>query len=84
MFYKRMFGVRSSTDNTYVYGELGHLPLIVSRKIRIFKYWLKVQSSNNIILQSCYNEMLDYDDAWVVYTCIRNELFNLGLGCIWN
>jgi len=33
-------------------------------------------------VQSCYNAMLDYDDAWII--CIRNELFNLGLGYIWN
>jgi len=60
MFCKRMFGVGSSTNNAYAYCELGRPLLIVSRKIRIFKYYLKY--IDKILLQSCY-KMLDYDDA---------------------
>ena len=40
-FCKRILKVKRSTMNEIMYGELGSIPLIVQRYIRIVKYWLK-------------------------------------------
>ena len=38
-FLKQVLGMRSQTFNDAVYGELGRVPLSVSRKERILNYW---------------------------------------------
>ena len=43
MFCKNILGVKKSTCNNLIYFELGRLPLIFLRKIKIFKYWMKVK-----------------------------------------
>ncbi|XP_045180152.2 uncharacterized protein LOC123539573 isoform X1 [Mercenaria mercenaria] len=48
-FCKTLLGVRQSTCNVAVYGELGRYPLYINRYVRIVKYWLKLCQSNNII-----------------------------------
>ena len=40
-FCKWVLKVSKSTTTEMVYGELGRFPLIVERKLRIVKYWLK-------------------------------------------
>ena len=64
-----------------VYVELGRFPLYITRKLRILKYWLKVRQSNNCILQSCYDYMVENNDSWAVN--IKQELQALGLGQMW-
>ena len=51
---KRILNVKTSTPNIMVYYELGRYPLIVTRKIRIFKFWMKLLNANNCILKGCY------------------------------
>ena len=41
-FCKSISKVKRSTMNEIMYGELGRIPLIVQRYIRIVKYWLKI------------------------------------------
>ena len=36
--------MRQQTYNMAVYGELGRVPLTVTRKSRIIRYWLKILS----------------------------------------
>ena len=64
-----------------VYCELGKLPLIVTRKLRIFKYWLKLKDTDNCILMSCLKERCDGKDPWILN--IKNELSMLGLEYLW-
>ena len=45
-FLKSILGVKKSTPNCFVYGELGVFPLIIERKVRILKYWLKILKSD--------------------------------------
>ena len=56
-FCKNMLGVKRSTPNSVIYCELGRLPFICIRKIRILKYWLKLLKTNNCILKNCYEDM---------------------------
>ena len=46
--------VKTQTPSASIYGELGRVPLIIKRKERILKYWLKVKFSCNVLLQHAY------------------------------
>ena len=58
-FCKSILGVKRSTSNFVVYCELGRLPLIYVRKLRIIKYWLKIMQSENCILKSSVEYMYE-------------------------
>ena len=57
-FCKRILGVKLSTSNVGVYGELGRFPLYINRYTSIIKYWLKLNCTDNIILKTIYQRML--------------------------
>jgi hypothetical protein len=58
-FCKKVLGVKKSTMSMMLYDEFGWIPLHVQKKYRILKYWLKLKKTNNCILKSIYQEMLD-------------------------
>ena len=76
-FCKTLLGVKKSTTNDLVYFELGRLPLYISRKLRIIKYWLKLRKSENCILKACLAQRILDNDEWII--SIKNELNWLGL-----
>ena len=53
---KWILGVKSRTGNAAVYGELGRYPLYISRHVQIMKYWLKLLDTDNVILQTVYED----------------------------
>ena len=62
-FCKTILGVRSTTSNVAVYGELGRYPLYINRYVRIIKYWFKIIRSDDIIIQSVIKKsLLDLDN----------------------
>ena len=62
-FCKRILGVKLSSSNLAVYGELGRFPLSISKYIRILKYWFKILNTENCIIKG-------------VYTCLMDDLDN--------
>lgn len=87
-FLKSLLCVKSSTPNCFVYGELGVYPLILERKYRIVKFWLKILRSNDeSFLKKMYMDMiLSYNVhpqrvSWV--KLLRNMLFQYGFGYVW-
>lgn len=46
---KQILGVKLSTSNAGVYGELARYPLYICRFVRIIKYWFKLLHTDNII-----------------------------------
>ena len=44
-FCKRLLGVKSSTQNNFIYGETGRISLLNIRYFNIIKYWLKICNS---------------------------------------
>ena len=66
------------------YYQFVRYPMFATRKIRIFKYWLKLMNTDNCILNGCYNYLYDMclknpndTNNWVC--CVRNELCRIGL-----
>ena len=83
-FCKRLLGVRKGTCNDFIYCELGRFPLQIIRKQRIFKYWIKLRNTNNIILRAVglCEDMEKYKDGWLMK--VKQELNELDLRYIWN
>ena len=46
-FLRRILGVRTSTNLAALYGELGRIPLAVTRKVNMIKYWIKILQQND-------------------------------------
>ena len=80
-FCKRLLNVPTNTCTAAVYGELGRYPLFINRYVRILNYWLKIISTDNIILKRIYSQAVDdCDDGnrnWVHN--IKNMLNEYGL-----
>ena len=52
-FLRKILGDRKSTNLVALYGELGRHPMIIERKIRMIKYWIKLlRSRDNSLLKS--------------------------------
>ena len=89
-FLKNLLGVKSSTPNCFVYGELGVLPMIVERKIRVLKFWLKIirsLNSNENYVQKVYKELInvnhEYPSSVTWVSQVKNMLETCGMGFAW-
>ena len=87
-FLKSVLNVKKSTPNCFVYGELGVYPLSLHRKIRIFKYWVKIVNSNEkTFIKQMYKELVSQSilqpmtKTWV--TLFKDLLYSVGLGEFW-
>jgi hypothetical protein len=83
---KQLLKVKQSTCNSAVYGELGRLPLACARIVKIVKYWFKVRDSENVILKTIYDEMVENGENhghtnWV--TMLRDVLNRYGFSEVW-
>ena len=86
-FCKRLLGVKKSTQNDFIYGELGRFPMQLYRFIRIINYWLKiVTGQKSLYINSVYQDSLDNIDVTNKYSwsrSVRNLLFECGFGDVW-
>ena len=86
---KRIHGVKLSTSNSAVYGELWRYPLYINRYVRSIKYFIKlytVKQTNSILYSTlCYmgngaeNIIRCYN--WI--TKVRDLLQNTGFVNVW-
>ena len=69
-----------------VYSELGRFPLLISRKVRILKYWIRLLRTRNCILNAIYNDMYDECESGNKSSGVNNVkcmLLSLGFGHVW-
>ena len=68
-----------------VYGELSRYPLNISRYVRI-KYWTKVVQTENIIMKSLYDVMMQQMKKSVVNWAskVKYLLDTYGFSYLWN
>jgi len=59
-FCKTLLNVKQSTCTMHIYGESCRYPLYISRHTAKIKYWCKLFNSNNIIIRTLYNDLLEY------------------------
>ena len=89
-FLRKLLCVKMTTNSSALYGELGRVPLIVIRKLRMLKFWLKVlKSDESSIIRQVY-EMLRCDsDNNVTYGGknwahqVKLVLQEIGLNYFW-
>ena len=59
-FCKLLLGVKKTTQNDFIYGELGRTSCIIKRYVLIIKYWFKILLSEDVkYIKLVYNMMLD-------------------------
>ena len=87
-FCKRLLGVKKSTQNDFVYGELGRTTLRTKRYVSIIKYWFKIlTSSENKYIYITYKIMLnDLEQRpnttnWA--SLVKDLLSSLGFNEVW-
>ena len=86
-FYKRILGVKGTTQNDFIYGLLGRVPMIIHRQYRIVKYWTKiVQGKKPLYVNVLYMSSLANIDRgntnnWAYN--VKKLLCNTGFGDIW-
>ncbi len=87
-FCKRLLGVKLSTQNDFIYGELGRKTMQTNRLYTIVKYWFKIlQVSDRKFINSIYKMMLsDIEERpnkqnWAAL--VRNLLSELGFYHVW-
>ena len=83
--------MKTSTPNSYVYGELGVYPLFIERQVRVIKYWLKLIKLNNdkgIFVYSIYKQLsqlsISQPRAVTWATRVRDTLYRCNLGTYWD
>ena len=89
-FLRRILGVKKSTNLASLYGEVGRYPLLLTRKINVIKYWIKILKQHDTSLIKQIYIMLK-DDAennhnyngknWA--SQIKDMLQQYGLGYVW-
>ena len=87
-FCKRLLGVKQTTQNDFIYGELGRVDFQSRRYVSLIKYWLKVVNSDNRkLIKRIYNVILE--DAviqpnkqnWAM--SVKTLLSSLGFMDVW-
>ena len=86
---KRILGVKVSTPNSAVAGELGQYPLIIVRKLLMLKYWIKIiNGPHNMYRYSVYQYLKN--NIVVNRTCknwskeVRSILIQIGREGAWH
>ena len=68
-FCRWVLHVRKSTNLTGLYGELGRVPFIVHRKIRMISYWMKLLAlDNHAVPKKIYTMLKTYADNNFLHT----------------
>ena len=87
-FCKYLLGLKTSTPNCMVYGELGAYPVSITIKVRMVSYWLNIISADdNKICKLLYNLMYNmhendtYQSLWLKH--VQTILEVNGFGYIW-
>ena len=84
-FCKKLLGVKKTTQNNFVYGEIGRTSYITKRYFIIIKYWFKILSAqeNKIVYELMLNDLdrLPNKANWA--SLVQNLLMSLGFYDVW-
>ena len=87
-FCKYILGLKKSTCNVMVYGELGRYPLEIELKVRLVSYWARLlRGKQDKIAKVMYDALYrsyvnnDYMSKWLLG--VRDILQSCGLNYVW-
>jgi len=80
---KQLLGVKKNTQNDFVYGELGRMPVQNTRYYALVKFWLKILQSDNkkyikIVYNMLFQDILDKPNTKIWCSLLRDLLCTLG------
>ena len=83
---KRFLNVSKHCSNAVIYGETKRYPLSISCKLRVLKFWLRIQKlPQTRIIKQAYEKLLYLDSQgkhnWA--TDIKQLLCTNGFGIVW-
>jgi hypothetical protein len=83
-----LLSVKASTQNDFVYGELGRLNLISHRMFSVIKYWLKSTCSDSKYIKNTHlmlknDTAVNESNVTNLVTYIKNLLTKLGFEHVW-
>ena len=85
-FCKRILGVRKSTPNFMVYGELGRFPLDINIKLRMISFFNRIMKNENklssVMFKLMYQLQQDGIGTFKWVTSVQNIFDNCGLSYI--
>ena len=87
-FCKQLLGVKRQTQNAFIYGELGRLPLQQRRYLSIIKYWLKITRCHEtkyikIVYNIMLTDLLRYPNRTSWVSNVKKLIDSLGFGYVW-
>ena len=87
-FCKKLLGVKKTTQNDFIYGELGRENYATKRSFIIIKYWFKIlQTPENKYIKIIYNMMIrdtkELPNKANRASLVRNLLASLGFREVW-
>ena len=87
-FCKWLLKVPNCTTNEMVYGELGRFRMLINRKIRILKSWVKIVNGKACpLVKQMYNVLYNAtlsDNRVINWASLVKSLINsLGFGLVW-
>ena len=80
---KKVLGVKQSTQNDFVYGDLGRINFQSRRYLIILKFWLKVVSSEETKYMKQINDMTIHPRKQNWASCVKHLLSRLGFLEVW-
>jgi hypothetical protein len=84
-FCRFVLKISKNVPTAFLDGELGHLPMYISRPFRILKYWLHVLLYKSKVVYDVYkllyNDVNNGKTNWV--SNVHDLLFSLGLNHVW-
>ena len=86
-FCKNILGVKKSTQNDFVYGELGRTPMQIIRYVRIIKYWLNIVTGKKsqyvclVYAASVQQIGMNKKHNWA--ESVKSLLFHSGFSEVW-
>lgn len=87
-FCKGLLGVKKTTQNDFVYGELGRTDYISKRYLQVVKYWFKILFAHNtkyikLIYKTMLNDIENFPNVVNWASLIRHLLMSLGFYEVW-
>ena len=86
-FCKTILGVKKRTQNDFIYGELGRIPMQLTRYCRIIKYWLNiVTGKKSQLVTALYHASvlrMDVDNSPSWARNVKQLLCSRGFGEAW-
>jgi hypothetical protein len=85
-FLKLILGVKNSTCTIALYGEMGRFPIVLRHKVKLIKYWLRIQAlPDSALVKQMYIMLKNLDDigfkTWA--TNVKDVLCEYGFEHYW-